>query len=180
MGGDPESEQSHEAPARPDTADTEQAEQRQDSRDESQAGDQSNETWVSSHQQKKRGRILGRLRRRRGADSVEQAAASTQQAPKKSKIGLVGILITALVGFFFGIGSNQVTDYIKRADDCADALGQYIVGLNSNFIFLSRTVHDQPWLKTGDMAQFSSTIILSLCRISKSWRSVLYVVVQHI
>lgn len=32
------------------------------------------------------------------------------------------IIITAIVGFFFGIANNQVSDVIKRADDCYNAL----------------------------------------------------------
>jgi hypothetical protein len=132
MGDDPESEQSHEAPTRPDTADTEQAEQRQEPRDQSQAGDQSNETSVTSRPRKRR-RFLGFLRKQRVTDSAEKAGAGTEQAGKKSKIGLVGIVITALVGFFFGVASNQVSDFVKRADDCYDALTQYSYGVVTAF-----------------------------------------------
>jgi hypothetical protein len=32
------------------------------------------------------------------------------------------IMVTALVGFFFGIANNQVSDFIKRADSCYSAL----------------------------------------------------------
>jgi hypothetical protein len=62
-----------------------------------------------------RGRSLGRFRKRRSSDRSGQASAPNEQATKKSKVGLVGIVVTALVGFFFGIGSNQVTDYVKLA-----------------------------------------------------------------
>ena len=55
-----------------------------------------------------------------------------QANSKKSKIGLLGIVITAIVAFIFGIGSNQVTDFVKRADDCLDGLSQYLVGVESD------------------------------------------------
>lgn len=145
MGATASPEERHEAPTTPDAGNTEQPNQRPDSEHESdcgdQADDQSNEASVASQQQKP-GRFLGRLRKRRITDSAAQAGASTEQAAKKSKIGMIGILITALVGFFFGIGSNQVTDYVKRADDCSGALSEYYIGV-LNFPTLSGTVHDQ-------------------------------------
>lgn len=136
MGDDRESEQRQEAPTTPDTGDTEPP----DSGD--QADDQSNEASVPSQQPTRR-RFLPRLRKRRTTDNAEQAVASTEQPAKKSKIGLLGIVVTAAVGFFFGIGSNQVTDYVKRADDCDDALSLYSFGVASNFESLEHTQHDQ-------------------------------------
>jgi hypothetical protein len=83
---------------------------------------------------------LPRLRKRRAADNAEQV--SSQQPAKKSKIGLLGIAITALVGFFFGIASTQVTDFIKRADDCYDALSQYGLAIASSSFKTFNTTHD--------------------------------------
>jgi hypothetical protein len=117
----------------PDTGDTERPDCG------NQADDQSNEASVTSQQPRRR-RFLPRLRKRRTTDNAEQA--SPQAAAKKSKISLLGIAITALAGFFFGIGSNQVTDYVKRADDCNDALSQYTVGVASKFVTLSDAEHD--------------------------------------
>jgi hypothetical protein len=39
------------------------------------------------------------------------------------------LIVTALIGFFFGIASNQVTDFVKRADDCYNSLSQYKAGV---------------------------------------------------
>ncbi len=61
-----------------------------------------------------------------------------QQEPKKRPLGKVlgalGALITALLGFFLGVASTQVSDYVKRANDCIDALEQYNIGVAANFI----------------------------------------------
>ena len=121
MGDDGGSEQERQQATTPDTGTA-----------NAQADDQSSESPVTSPQQR-RGRFLGRFRRRRATDNAEQAGASTEQPAKKSKIGLLGIVITAIVGFIFGIGSNQVSDFVKRADDCLDSLSQYLVGIE-NFI----------------------------------------------
>jgi hypothetical protein len=91
---------------------------------------------------RRRGRFLGRIQKRRATDSAEQANVSTEQAATKPKIGLVGVVITALIGFFFGIASNQVTDFVKRADDCYDALSQYGLSMISNWNKLFATTHD--------------------------------------
>lgn len=133
MGDDRQSEQTHQAPTPPDSGNTEPPDCG------NQADAQSNEAAVTSQLPKRR-HFPPRLRKRRTTDNAEQA--SPQEATKKSQINLVGILITALVGFFFGIGSNQVTDYVKRADDCADALAQYVTGVNGNFNILSIKMHD--------------------------------------
>jgi hypothetical protein len=70
------------------------------------------------------------------ADTTVQAGASTEKPAKKSKIGIFGMAITAIItgiaGFIFGIGSNQVTDFTKRADDCLDSLSLYLVGVESD------------------------------------------------
>lgn len=133
MAGDRQSEQRDEAPTTPDTGNAEPP-------DGNQADDQSNEA-SDPPQQPRRRRFLPRLRKRRATDKAEQA--SSQDSGKKAHIGLLGIIITALIGFFFGIGSNQLTDYVKRAVDCDDALGQYVVAVSSNFEPLSDRLHDQ-------------------------------------
>jgi hypothetical protein len=61
----------------------------------------------------------GRLRRWRNG---LRAAAPTKSTT---------ITVTALIGFLFGIASNQVTDFVKCADDCSDALSQYSAGIIS-------------------------------------------------
>jgi len=131
-----------------------------------QADDQSNVASVTPQQPRRR-RFLPRLRTRRTINNAEQAAASTEQAAKGRKIGLLGIVITALVGFFFGMGSNQVTDYVKRADDCYDALLQYEAGLTS-LVTLLGTVQDRK--ATDDktnaaIAQINTLIVLPHVKI---------------
>lgn len=86
---------------------------------------------------------------------------------KGRKIGLVGIVITALVGFIFGIGSNQVTDYVKRAGDCVDALGQFLSNL-PHFAPLSDTVHDKtlsPDQRNDAGYQYESLIVVPHIKI---------------
>jgi hypothetical protein len=131
MGDNRQSEQKRQEPATPDTGTA-----------NAQADDNSNETSVTSQQRKKRGHFISRLQKRRSTASAEQADTRIERSSKKPKIGLLGIVVTALVGFFFGIGSNQVTDYIKRADDCSDALSEFDTGVSGNFTYLSQTVHD--------------------------------------
>lgn len=58
----------------------------------------------------KLGNIIGRLWRR-----------LISPGPLK----LATILFTALVGFIFGIASNQMADFVKRADNCYDALSMF-------------------------------------------------------
>jgi hypothetical protein len=47
--------------------------------------------------------------------------------------GPSGKLVAALLGFFLGVAATQVSDYNKRADDCAQALLQYASGVAINF-----------------------------------------------
>jgi hypothetical protein len=131
VGGDRQSEEKRQEPT---TLDTGAA--------NAQADDQSSETSGPSRQQKKRGRFLGRFRKERITDSAAEAGASTGQAAKKPTIGLVGILITALVGFFFGVASNEVSDFVKRADECNDALTQYADNVASFFVSIVHDVHE--------------------------------------
>jgi hypothetical protein len=51
----------------------------------------------------------------------------------KAVFGPIGALIAALLGFLLGIASTQVSDYVKRAGDCAEALEQYASGVAGNF-----------------------------------------------
>jgi hypothetical protein len=60
----------------------------------------------------------------------------------KPKIGLLAIVITALVGFFFGVASNQVSDFVKRSNDCIEGVEQYIVGVSVNFVPATHAEHD--------------------------------------
>jgi hypothetical protein len=74
--------------------------------------------------------------------AVDQSGGITvtvqQQEPKKRPLGKVfgalGALITALLGFFLGVASTQVSYYVERANDCVDALEQYNIGVAANFI----------------------------------------------
>jgi hypothetical protein len=62
-----------------------------------------------------------------------EADTNSRSDSEKSKIGgVVGIVITAIVGFIFGIGANQVTDFVKRADDCLDGLSHYLAGVEAD------------------------------------------------
>jgi hypothetical protein len=81
-------------------------------------------------------------------DSDETSAAPQEQGrirrwrnklrpPTKSTT----IIVTAFIGFMFGIASSQVSDFVKRADDCYDALSEYEVNVASNFYNLSNGMH---------------------------------------
>lgn len=131
MGGNRGPEEKRPAPTTPDNGPA-----------NGQGDEQAMEKTSIASQQHRRWRFLPRLRKRRTTDSAEPADATTERAAKGRKVGLVGIVITALVGFFFGIGSNQVTDYVKRADDCVDGLSQFLADL-PHFAPLSDRVHDQ-------------------------------------
>lgn len=133
MGGDRQSEQRDEAPTTPDAGNTEPPDCG------NQADDQSNEASATPQQPRRR-RFLLRLRKRGTTDNAEQA--SSRDSGKKARIGLLGIIITALIGFFFGIGSNQVTDYIQLARDCSDALSKYSLGVQSHYLELYDTNHE--------------------------------------
>jgi hypothetical protein len=56
---------------------------------------------------------------------------------------LAAIIFTALVGFFFGIASNQMTDFIKRADNCYDALSVFNDNIYQETIDIIADVHSQ-------------------------------------
>lgn len=58
------------------------------------------------------------------------------------KIGLPAIIVTALVGFFFGIASNQVSDFVKRSEDCVEGLEPYLIGVENNFLPAVSVLHD--------------------------------------
>lgn len=60
----------------------------------------------------------------------------------KAVFGPIGALIAALLGFLLGIASTQVSDYVKRAGDCAEALEQYASGVAANFGPTYYTNHD--------------------------------------
>lgn len=140
---DGQSEERRAASATPDTGSKHK--QSQDSDTEISADDQADRRTnkVSDRsRRRRRGRFLGRIQKRRATGSAEQANVSTEQAADKPKIGLVGVVITALIGFFFGVASNQVTDFVKRADGCYDALSQYGVSMISNWNKLFTITHD--------------------------------------
>jgi hypothetical protein len=60
----------------------------------------------------------------------------------KAIFGPIGTLIAALLGFLLGIAATQVSDYIKRADNCAEALEQYATGVAGNIGTTYNTEHD--------------------------------------
>jgi hypothetical protein len=74
-------------------------------------------------------------------DADKKAESQTSGGEARSKFRKVvkavfspiGALIAALVGFLLGIASTQVSDYVKRAGDCAGALEQYTTGVAANF-----------------------------------------------
>ncbi len=51
----------------------------------------------------------------------------------KSLTRITAIVVTALIGFIFGIANNQATDWVKRADQCSEALSQYDKGVGGEF-----------------------------------------------
>jgi hypothetical protein len=79
------------------------------------------------------------------------------------KIGLVGIVITALVSFFFGVASNQVSDHLKQADDCSNALSQFSVNAASNYLDIFEAHHDPattPTQKNDAISKYNGLISL--------------------
>src|SRR4029079_14382122 len=64
------------------------------------------------------------------------------------------IILTALIGFFFGIANTQAADFIERADECSDALNDYGLGV-SEFVPLRHAYHNQ-----GQYSNIESTPIL--------------------
>jgi hypothetical protein len=67
---------------------------------------------------------------------------STLRKGIRAVFGPIGALIAALLGFLLGIASTQVSDYVKRAGDCAEALEQYATGVAGNFGYTYYTNHD--------------------------------------
>lgn len=51
----------------------------------------------------------------------------------RGKVGVVGIVVTALVGFFFGIATSQASDFAKRVDECSAALSQYMINITTEY-----------------------------------------------
>jgi hypothetical protein len=154
MGDDQQSRENPQEPAAPSTdaalaqADDQSAKAADTS---AQADDQQTKAAGTSHSKREQGRLL------------------VHRPKRTAKVGLLGIVITAMVGFFFGIGSAQVTDYIKRADDCDDAFSQFQIGLDSNFTLLSDTVHDQALAPDKQVAagqQYNSLIVLPIQTIA--------------
>jgi hypothetical protein len=154
MGDDPQSRENPQEPAAPSTdaalaqADDKSAKAADTS---AQADDQQTKAAATSHSKREQGPLL------------------VHRPKRTAKIGLLGIVITAMVGFFFGIGSAQVTDYIKRADDCDDAFSQFQIALDSNFSLLSNTVHDQtlpPDKRVAASQQYNSLIWVPLLKIA--------------
>lgn len=52
---------------------------------------------------------------------------------KKEPLKLASLIIAALLAFFFGLATNQSTDTVKGANDCYDALTQYLENVSSDF-----------------------------------------------
>jgi hypothetical protein len=113
MNGEGQSQQAHEAPTAPGPGGSERPHEAPMTPD---TGDTGNE---ADHQSS--GTSVTSPRQRRGRFHL-----------RKPKIGLLAIVITAIVGFFFGIASNQVTGFVNRADDCDAALSRYVVGIEAD------------------------------------------------
>jgi hypothetical protein len=141
MSGEDPPTQQPQAPATPDTHPTADAgpsglqgsEPTSGSHSATDATDNSDKTSAPppEHHQ---GRIRLWLNKRRGAAEAEQAAI-------KSMKRIAAIILTALIGFFFGIANNQAADIIKRADECSEALTQYNDGVASEFVELADAYH---------------------------------------
>jgi hypothetical protein len=161
MGDDPQSRENPQEPAAPstDTALAQTADQQAKAADTSaQTDDEQTKAADTSHSKSEQGGFLGYARK-----------ILSPLRKRTRKIGLLGVVITAMVGFFFGIGSDQVTDYIKRADDCDDAFSQFEIAIDSNFGLLSDTIHDQTlppdkWAAT--VQQYNSLIWVPLLKIA--------------
>ena len=81
-----------------------------------------------------------RRRAKRTDNGREQSAASAEEG-KRRNFGITGKVVTALIGFIFGLASNQAADFIKRADECSAALSQYAISSATEFASLSDTRH---------------------------------------
>lgn len=82
----------------------------------------------------------------RNAGTAPEAPAATVTGPASGEQGLfrrlrdklnsgeplksLTLILTALIAFFFGIAKNQMSDYVKRADNCYIALFTF----NSNIV----------------------------------------------
>jgi len=82
-------------------------------------------------------------------NSDKNSAAAEEQSRSRWRSKLraavptksTAIIVTALVGFLFGIASNQVSDYLKQASNCSDVLRQFSVDAASNFVGLVEERH---------------------------------------
>jgi hypothetical protein len=132
MNGEGQSQQPDKPPTAPEPASAEQAqkastipeprEQRQQTPTIPEPREQRQQTPTTPDAGKK-------------ADSQTSGSESRGKLRKVTKavFSPIGALIAALLGFLLGIASTQVSDYVKRAGDCAEALEQYATGVAGNF-----------------------------------------------
>jgi hypothetical protein len=119
MNGEGQSEQPDKPPTAPEPASAEQAQQAPAT---PKPREQPQQTPTTPDAGKK-------------ADSQTSGSESRSKLRKviKAVFSPIGALIAALLGFLLGIASTQVSDYVKRAGDCAEALEQYATGVAGNF-----------------------------------------------
>ncbi|MGV0785886.1 hypothetical protein ABQF33_03080 [Mycolicibacterium sp. XJ2] len=87
-------------------------------------------------------------------------------------VGLVGILVAAFIGFVCGIAGSQATDFIKRANECSEALSLYMVNLSNDYGPIVEGLHtrdlpkeqkDELRAKYNSGIQLPITVIQSRC-----------------
>jgi hypothetical protein len=86
-----------------------------------------------------------------------RVAAAAAQSTRKGR-GVAVLLLSAFIGFFFGMANNQVTDWVKRADDCSAALTHYHLGVE-NFEAIAFDYHNgSPEQKTEANHKYNNDI----------------------
>jgi hypothetical protein len=76
--------------------------------------------------------------RTRARDAKKESGSDDSDKSNKWKtVEWASIGVTAIVGFFFGAIGTQTADFVKRADDCYDALSQYSESVSSDFFYLN-------------------------------------------
>lgn len=130
MNREGQPEQPGKAPITPDPANAEPAQEPTTS-----------EPRSSEHQASTAAETSNEAADRSSGITVTVQLEEPKKRPLVKILGALGVLISTLVAFFLGVASSQVSDFVKRSDDCLDALGQYNVGVSSNFILAEQSLH---------------------------------------
>ena len=93
--------------------------------------------------------------------NVRRVGAGAEKSAKKLT-GTAVVLLSAFIGFFFGMANNQVTDWVKRADDCSGALTRYNLGIE-HFGAIADAYHNgSPEQRTEANTKYNNDIAASV------------------